>query len=203
MGRPKQFSDGEVVEGVAAVFSAHGFNGTSVQMLADACSLGKQSLYNSFGDKQALYLKALDCAAARFGAVAAAMAGAADGRASIHLFFDFVLGQCGSADPSEQACIVSSGLLEGLQEPSIVEALRDKWARSHALLEAAVRRGQSDGSITADDAPDGLADLLMALMGGLRVSARAIDDPQRLRTSTHHALSLLDAPRKARPKKPR
>lgn len=203
MGRPKQFSDDEVVAGVAAVFSVHGFNGTSVQMLADACSLGKQSLYNSFGDKQTLYLKALDCAAARFGAVAAEMTAAAHGRASIHLFFDFVLGQCGSADPSEQACIVSSGLLEGLQEPSIVEALRSKWERSHALLEAAVRRGQADGSITTEDAPDGLADLLMALMGGLRVSARAIDDPERLSHSINRALSLLDAPRKARPRKPR
>ncbi|MBC7940790.1 MAG: helix-turn-helix transcriptional regulator, partial [Chitinophagaceae bacterium] len=74
MGRQRLFSDDEVIEGVADLFAARGFKGTSVQMLADACGLGKQSLYNSFGDKQTLYLKALDCASARFGAVVDEMA---------------------------------------------------------------------------------------------------------------------------------
>ncbi|MBC7799426.1 MAG: TetR/AcrR family transcriptional regulator [Gemmatimonadaceae bacterium] len=186
------FSDDEVIEGVADVFAARGFKGTSVQMLADASGLGKQSLYNSFGDKQTLYLKALDCASARFGAVVDEMARAPDGRRAIDLFFERLLCQCLSADPAEHACIVSAGLLEGLSEAPIADALRSKWASSHALLEAIVRRGQADGSVGASDPPAELADLLMALMGGLRVSARAVPDPTRLHKTIGRALSLLD-----------
>lgn len=203
MGRPKSFSESEVIQGVADVFSAHGFKGTSVQMLVDASGLGKQSLYNSFGDKQSLYLKALDCAAARFGVVSEAMNNAPNGRDAIHVFFEHLLGQCLSADPSEQACIVSAGLLEGLSEPPITDALRTKWTTSHALLKATVIRGQEDGSIGADGPARELADILMALMGGLRVSARAVDDPSRLRATIKRTLSLLDTGFEEKEKKPR
>ncbi len=182
------------MEGVADLFAAHGFNGTSVQMLSDASGLGKQSLYNSFGDKQALYLKAIDCAAARFGLVAADMARAPDGRDAIRVFFERVLGQCVSADLAEQACMVSAGLLEGLADPAINDALRSKWACSHALLAEAVQRGQADGSIRSKEPAFDLADLLMVLLGGLRVSARAVTDPTRLQNAIDKALSLLDLP---------
>ena len=197
------FADDEVIQGVANIFTVHGFKGTSVQMLADASGLGKQSLYNTFGDKQSLYLKALDCAAARFGAVAEEMARALDGRRAIHVFFERVLGQCLSPNPAEHACIVSAGLLEGLSQPPVTDALRSKWACSHALLEATVRRGQVDGSVVADVPPENLADLLMALMGGLRVSARAISDGTRLQNTVARGLSLLDAAPAAKKKRPR
>jgi TetR/AcrR family transcriptional repressor of nem operon len=192
MGRQKSFSDDEVIEGVADVFAVHGFKGTSVQMLSEASGLGKQSLYNSFGDKQGLYLKALDCAAARFGSVADEMARAPDGRRAIHVFFERLLCHCLSADAAEHACMVSTGLLEGVAQPRIAHALRSKWAASHGLLRGAVQRGQADGSIGSREDAQALADLLMALMGGLRISARAVDDPLRLQDTIARVLSLLD-----------
>ncbi|AEG92813.1 TetR/AcrR family transcriptional regulator [Ramlibacter tataouinensis] len=204
MGRQKTFSDDEVLEGVADVFAANGFKGTSVQMLADACGLGKQSLYNSFGDKQNLYLKALDCSAARYASVVNEMDRAPDGRSAIRLFFERVLGSCVSQDPAEQACIVSAGLLEGVADPRISEALRGKWAYSHDVLRTAVRRGQADGSIASADDPGELADVLMALMGGLRINARAVEDPKRLQKTLARVLSVLDtAPAPSRKKQPR
>jgi TetR/AcrR family transcriptional repressor of nem operon len=194
MGRPKAFSEDDVMQGVADVFSAHGFKGTSMQMLVDTSGLGKQSLYNSFGDKQALYLKALDCATTRFGSVSQLMAQAPNGRSAVQLFFDQVLSQCASAEPTERACIVSSGLLEGVSERPIAQALRAKWAATHALLQGAIRRGQKDGSIAASDPADELAELLMTLMAGLRVSARAYTNPSALGKAVARVLALLDAP---------
>lgn len=194
MGRPKAFSEDDVMQGVADVFSTHGFKGTSVQMLVDASGLGKQSLYNCFGDKQTLYLKALDCATGRFGSVAQLMAQAPNGRRAVDLFFEQILSQCASAEPTEQACIVSSGLLEGVSEQPIAQALRAKWSATQALLQGAVHRGQKDGSIAASDPADELAELLMTLMAGLRVSARACTNPSALGKAAARVLALLDAP---------
>ncbi|WP_040845505.1 TetR/AcrR family transcriptional regulator, partial [Nitrospirillum viridazoti] len=59
MARPKEF-DGEAALGAAiALFSQHGFEGTSTEALLRAMKISRQSLYDTFGDKRQLYLAAL------------------------------------------------------------------------------------------------------------------------------------------------
>lgn len=195
MSREKQFDEAAVLESAADVFAAHGYQGTSLAMLLEATGLGKQSLYNSFGDKRALYLQAVDCATARYAAVQHAMQHAASGRAAVQAFFDHLLGHCSSQDPARRSCIVSAGLLEGLDDELVVQRLREKWAGTQELLRASVERGQKDGSVRNPAPSAELADLLLSVMGGLRVSARAGFAGDRLRRTAELALALLDQPR--------
>jgi TetR/AcrR family transcriptional regulator, transcriptional repressor for nem operon len=194
MPRERNFSEAEVIGRAADVFSAHGYGGTSVAMLADATGLGKQSLYNTFGDKQALYLKAVDCAVARYGSVSVAMHDAADGRAALQAFFDYLVNSCASGDPAQQSCIVSSGLLEAIDDSTVRMSLQSKWQHSHELLRAAVERGQRDGSVKNRAPSAQLADVLISLMSGLRVAARVDADPTRLTAAAALALKVLDQP---------
>lgn len=192
MSREKQFSEAVVLEDVADVFSSHGYQGTSLAMLLDATGLGKQSLYNSFGDKRALYLKSVECSVARYKAVESRMQAAPTGRAALAMYFDHVIGKCDSADPADKSCIVAAGLLEGVDDPLIVQTLRAKWAGSHEMLRAAVERGQKDGSIRNRAPSAALADLLLAVTAGLRVNARAEFGKARLQRTVELALAVLD-----------
>jgi TetR/AcrR family transcriptional regulator, transcriptional repressor for nem operon len=192
MPREKLFNDAAVLERAADLFAAHGYQGTSLAMLLSATGLGKQSLYNSFGDKRALYLKSVECAAARYASVQARMRAAPTGRAAVVAFFDQLVGQCASSDPETKSCIVSAGLLEGVDDEGIAHVLRDKWLGTHEVLRAAVERGQKDGSIASAEPSAALADLLLSVVGGLRVSARAKLDPARLRRTVELALAVLD-----------
>jgi len=193
MAREKQFSEVQVLDEVADLFTAHGYQGTSLAMLLDATGLGKQSLYNCFGDKRALYLKSIDCSSARYQAVNAQMQTTATGRAAVELFFNHVVGKCDSEEPAHRSCIVASGLLEAVDDALIVQTLRAKWAASHEQLRAAVERGQKDGSIHNPAPSATLADLLLALMAGLRVNARADFGADRLQRSVDLALAVLDS----------
>ncbi len=199
MAREKQFDDAAVLESAADVFAAHGYQGTSLTMLLEATGLGKQSLYNSFGDKRALYLKAVECATARYAAVQTAMQRAADGRAAVQTFFDHLLGNCASRDPAKKSCIVSAGLLEGMEDEVIVQRLREKWLGTQELLRASIERGQKDRSIRNPAPSAELADLLLTVVGGLRVSARADFGCERLRRTVALAIAVLDQPRAAPP----
>ncbi|MCG3861730.1 TetR/AcrR family transcriptional regulator [Psychrobacter faecalis] len=58
-GRPRQFEDKEIIDAAITVFSSNGYAGTSAQNLCDVTGLGRGSLYNAFGSKQALYEQAL------------------------------------------------------------------------------------------------------------------------------------------------
>jgi TetR/AcrR family transcriptional repressor of nem operon len=200
MTRERQFSEAAVLERAADLFAAHGYQGTSLAMLLDATGLGKQSLYNAFGDKRELYLQALDCAVTRFAAVQAKMARAPNGRAAVASFFEHLVGHCASTDPARRSCIVSAGLLEGIEDELVARHLREKWSGTHELLRATVERGQKDGSIASRAASADLADLLLSVMAGLRVSARAAFDGPRLRRTASLALALLDGEADAAPR---
>lgn len=59
MARPREFDEDAVVEAIKNVFWENGYEGTSYADLIDASGLHKGSLYAAFGDKRALYLRAL------------------------------------------------------------------------------------------------------------------------------------------------
>jgi TetR/AcrR family transcriptional regulator, transcriptional repressor for nem operon len=58
--RTKTFDRAAVLEAAGRVFASHGFEGTSTDALLRAMGIGRQSLYDTFGDKRGLYLEALE-----------------------------------------------------------------------------------------------------------------------------------------------
>jgi AcrR family transcriptional regulator len=58
-GRPRSFDEDEVLEKARAVFWNLGYAATSLDDLAAATGLNRPSLYAAFGDKHALYMRAL------------------------------------------------------------------------------------------------------------------------------------------------
>jgi TetR/AcrR family transcriptional repressor of nem operon len=192
MARERGFSEREVLDRLTEVFSTHGYAGTSLALLQEATGLGKQSLYNTFGDKQSMYLQAIDCTAQRGTRVAAAMKAAEDGRAALVRFFDTIIQGCASADLAEKSCIVTSGLLEGLDDAPLTWALTRRWHATHELLRSEVERGQRDGSIVNSAPSAELAELLIALISGLRVAARAGRSRAQMERLIAIALGILD-----------
>jgi TetR/AcrR family transcriptional regulator, transcriptional repressor for nem operon len=192
MSRGKSFSPAATLQQVADVFVERGYDGASLAQLEAASGLGKQSLYNTFGDKKAMYLAAVECATSRWAGVQALMQSAPDGRQALQRFFDALSQDCASSDLQRQSCIVSAGLLEGIDDYDIRQRLQAKWNGTHALLKGAVSRGQADGSIANTDRPQDLADHLMTAMSGLRVMARTQLGAARLKRVAAHALSVID-----------
>ena len=59
MSRPKEFDRATALKAAIAVFSDHGYEGTSTDALLEAMGISRQSMYDTFGDKRRLYLDAL------------------------------------------------------------------------------------------------------------------------------------------------
>lgn len=60
MGKKKQFNETVVLEQIANHFWKHGFNATKVDQLSETTGLTKTSLYNAFGNKEALFLSSIN-----------------------------------------------------------------------------------------------------------------------------------------------
>src|SRR5882762_5197437 len=60
MARHKEFDRDEALHKAMEVFWSRGYKATSIQDLVKHMGINRQSLYDTFGDKHALYLLALD-----------------------------------------------------------------------------------------------------------------------------------------------
>src|ERR1700722_16363937 len=60
MARTKEFDEGRALASAVDVFWRFGYENTSLEVLMREMGIAKQSLYDTFGDKRALYLKEMD-----------------------------------------------------------------------------------------------------------------------------------------------
>lgn len=59
-GRPREFVEESVLDAALEVFWSQGYAGTTMTHLVKSAGIGRQSLYNAFGDRRAIFLRALD-----------------------------------------------------------------------------------------------------------------------------------------------
>ena len=60
MARPKEFDRDQALHKAMEVFWSRGYEAASIRDLVEHMGINRQSLYDTFGDKHALYLQALD-----------------------------------------------------------------------------------------------------------------------------------------------
>jgi TetR/AcrR family transcriptional repressor of nem operon len=60
MARTKDFDEEEVLNKAVNIFWLKGYNATSMQDLVDGLGISRSSLYDTYGDKHTLYMKALE-----------------------------------------------------------------------------------------------------------------------------------------------
>ena len=60
MARPKEFDQEKALRKAIRLFSQQGFAATSTDELMRVMGVGRQSMYDTFGDKRELFLRALE-----------------------------------------------------------------------------------------------------------------------------------------------
>lgn len=187
MARPREFDKDQVLDAAIGVFRQHGFAATSAGMLTAAMKIGRQSLYDTFGDKWQLYCAALQRYAATETAahIAALRTGptAIDG---IHQMIGRVVQQ------ARLPCLGVSSVSEFGQGRADLMALRDAAGDAlRSALVAGIRQAQADGDVNAGLDAGHAAAFLLANVAALRLAARGGAGAAELRTIGELALQAL------------
>jgi AcrR family transcriptional regulator len=183
-GRPREFCADAALDRVLPVFWRDGFEGASVQALADAAGVSKPSLYAAYGNKEALFLAALTRYGARYGAErVAALEAEPDGREAIRGFLYAIVDAF--TDPSHPSgCLVVTGTTT-CDSPAVPESVREALCsalRAGAdALACRLARAQREGQLAVDASVEALATYFNTVMAGLGVQAKGGASREALR----------------------
>jgi TetR/AcrR family transcriptional regulator, transcriptional repressor for nem operon len=195
MARPRGFNEHEVLEAASAAFWTKGYEATSTRDLVKSTGLTQPSLYNAFGDKRALYLRALEhyldhTLRERISRLERSVSPAQ----AITLFFHEILERT-LADPAQRGCmLVNSALETTSDDEAFREIVATEFAEIRGFFQRCMAAASASGEIPAVVSTDNAATHLLATLIGVRVLARV--DPQQalLVGAIAPVLLLLDLP---------
>ena len=193
MARPKEFDEAAVLDAAVQCFWTKGFEATSVRDLTDEMGIAGASLYNAFGDKRALYRRALDhYIAGSFVERARRIERALPPREAIGAFFREII-ERSLKDRDRKGCmLVNSALEMAPHDREFQKVVADILVEVEMFFRRLVQAGQRNGSVSQSQPADDLARLLLGTLLGIRVLARARPERELLEGLTRPVFALLD-----------
>jgi AcrR family transcriptional regulator len=181
MARPKEFDQEKALRKAIHLFSQQGFAASSTDELTRVMNVGRQSMYDTFGDKRALFLKALKIYVAE----------------SIHSI-TVELERPGSALSavqnalvtfadrkdlsSAEGCMGLNAISEfGQRDADVTRISRNAARVLRQTLMRVLTRAKNQGEINSDADLDGMADFFESTLAGIRMAAKAGKSRQALR----------------------
>jgi AcrR family transcriptional regulator len=171
LGRPRAFDPDTALEAALRVFWQKGYEGTALSDLTVAMGINRPSIYATFGNKEALFRKALDRYSERMACYTAEALKEPTARAAAERLF------VGTADSlscpgNPKGCLMVQGALAcGEEADPIRKELISRRATGEAALRERFERAKVEGDLPAGADAGDLARYVMAVMQGMSVQA--------------------------------
>jgi TetR/AcrR family transcriptional repressor of nem operon len=192
VARTKEFEPEKALTRAMDLFWRRGYEATSVHDLLEEMGIGRGSMYDTFGDKRALFLAALDrFEETRVSRADEILEGSASAVEGIRRLFETTIEGLVSYEP-RRGCLMANTAVELAPHDEQVAGRISRYVRrTEDAFERALVRGRATGEIPADKDPKALARFLVSTLHGVRVLARAGVDRAVLDDSVRTALEVL------------
>jgi AcrR family transcriptional regulator len=193
MGRPKEFNREKAVRQAMVVFWEKGYEATSTEDLLRAMGIGRQSMYDTFGDKHRLYLEALKCYQAEHGAGMVERLGAA--ASPLSAIRELLLAVANEpADARARGCMQVNAITELAQcDAEVAVLVQESMASCEALFARVVGEAKRRHEIDPSTDERAAGAFILSTIQGMRVSAKAGAGPDALHQIALFALNGLKA----------
>jgi AcrR family transcriptional regulator len=170
-GRPRSFDRDAALDAAMEVFWRKGYEATSISDLTDAMGINPPSLYAAFGDKEQLFMAAIERYSDERGE-SCPYACEPTARGAIQRLLTYMANELtGSGHPRGcmmmMAATTSSNASEVLQK-----ALAAKRAGARESMKGRIRQGIKEGDVPADTDAGALADFFSTVVAGMSMQAR-------------------------------
>lgn len=189
MGRHRQFDVDKALDAALYVFWRKGYEGASYTDLTEAAGVERPALYSAFGNKEALFRRALERyyeQHQRF--VPEALAKPTAREVAAYLLQGSV--ELTTRSTEHTGCFLVNGVMAGSDEAEPVrQALIEARAAGEAKLRERFERAKAEGDLPDSAKPAALAAFLMAVLHGMAVQAKAGFSRDKLEAVAAQALA--------------
>lgn len=165
MARPREFDEELALEKALVAFWRLGYEGCSIQDLCEATGLQRQSLYNTFGDKHALFVKTLERYASHAAASLVPLAAPEATALDIRRYIEGVLAMH-RRDRTGACMHVKTSFGPSAADARIREVLGATADDIRAAFARVIRKEMKAGALPKTAKPDVLGAYLYAVLHG-------------------------------------
>lgn len=191
MARSKEFEETEVLDKAMRLFWEQGYEKTSIADLVENMGIHRRSLYDTFGDKHSLFLKAMD----RYGdkvnaALARGVKQSKTASGALQFIAGFMISEQGD---SHSGCLMVNSAAELAARDTDVDTKSTlAFTATEQFLKEIIVWGQQNGEFISDYDAEELAEYLHNVWVGLRVLARTSMAKEKLQRIADISMKLLE-----------
>ncbi len=193
MARTKDFDENEVLNKAIAIFWYKGYNGTSMQDLVDGLGISRSSLYDTYGDKHTLYVKALE-SYQNAGAikVCSIVNSNAPAKETLRKLLELIAGEL-LDDKSHKGCFMVNAEVEvAPHDKQVSEMVCINDQQVEDAFYTVIKKGQETGEINNRQDARALARFTFNTVKGIRVTAKSTTDKTVFDDIIKLAMAALD-----------
>ncbi|WP_029192404.1 TetR/AcrR family transcriptional regulator [Paenibacillus harenae] len=191
MARSKEFEENAVLDKAMRLFWEQGYEKTSMTDLVEHMGIHRRSLYDTFGDKHTLFLKAMD----RFGdkinaALAAGVKRSKSAAEALQFIFDFIID--GEVDLPSGCLMVNSAVELAARDADVDAKFTEACTIAEQQLKEIILWGQRDGEFATDYDAGEMAEYLQNVWVGIRAMARTSVAKEKLHRIANTSIKLIE-----------
>jgi TetR/AcrR family transcriptional regulator, transcriptional repressor for nem operon len=191
MARHKEFDETEVLQKAMVLFWRNGYEKTSMQDLVDYMNIHRRSIYDTFGDKQTLYLRALqlfeEITQKRIEQQIKPIHSA---KLAIKRLFEMAIY---SNEEKPPGCFIVNTAVElSLHDEEIADRISKSFRRTESFIYELLVQGQMNGELSDQLDLEKLAPFIHNSLIGIRVLSKTADDKEKLQNIIASTLEVLE-----------
>jgi TetR/AcrR family transcriptional repressor of nem operon len=185
-GRPREFDIDRALEAATEQFWSVGYEATSLQDLLKSMRLSKSSLYQTFGNKHALFVRCIEhYQQTMVGELQQRLANSSSARRFVTAFLDDVISEAvanrGKNTPRRKGCFLVNTVNELCQrDDGIAKAVNDGTNNLANVFAQTIEMGKQKKEIRADVSTGHLVNYFMTALSGLRTMVKTGVDKREL-----------------------
>ena len=191
-GRPRKFDEDAVLAAAMQLFWQKGLSATSLDDLSLAMGMTRPSIYNAFGNKDAIYRATL----ARFcgqldTAIQDFLEASQKIRPGLVDFFDHAIEVYCSNNPPMGCLMICTARSEALSHPEVGEDLNALIQRLDEGFTQRLKRAKSEGELLDNIEPKLAGKMLQATLHTLALRARSGESKSGLRKLARYSVTTI------------
>jgi TetR/AcrR family transcriptional repressor of nem operon len=181
MARPQEFDQDKALHKAIRLFSQQGFAATSTDELMRVMDIGRQSMYDTFGDKRALFLRALELYVTK--SVQSIGVELDRNGSALSAVRNALVSFAERKDlSSSEGCMGLNAIGEfGQRDADVTRITRNAARIQRQNLMKVFARAKIQGEVDGDADLEGMADFFESTLAGIRIAAKAGKSRQALR----------------------